>query len=190
MSAKPILLHFNKQQLDPLSTRSLNSILPAPSALTACVHSTHDPTGSSKETNIIPFPRFISFSLDHTAIWYFCLFIDCLHQKLFLQRRGYIFWHIHECMPSHFSPVRLFPTPWTVAHQAPLSVGFSRQEYWSGQPLPSPGDLPNPWIEPTSLMSPELTGSFPSTSATWEARDIHTYIFTTTSPESGEVPTA
>ena len=39
-------------------------------------------------------------------------------------------------------------TPWTVAHQAPLSVGFSRQEYWSGLPFPSPGDLPNPGIEP------------------------------------------
>ena len=41
-------------------------------------------------------------------------------------------------------------TPWTVAHQAPLSVGFSRQEYWSGLPFPSPGDLPNPGIKPGS----------------------------------------
>ena len=41
-------------------------------------------------------------------------------------------------------------TPWTVAHQAPLSMGFSRQEYWSGLPFPSPGDLPNPGIEPKS----------------------------------------
>ena len=48
---------------------------------------------------------------------------------------------------------RLFVTPWTVAHQAPLSIGFSRQEYWSGFPFPSPGDLPNPGIEP---MSPAL----------------------------------
>ena len=39
-------------------------------------------------------------------------------------------------------------TPWTVAHQAPLSMGFPRQEYWSGLPFPSPGDLPNPGIEP------------------------------------------
>ena len=45
------------------------------------------------------------------------------------------------------SRVRLFATPWTVAHQAPLSMGFSRQEYWSGLPFPSPGDLPNPGIE-------------------------------------------
>ena len=48
------------------------------------------------------------------------------------------------------SHVRLFETPWTVAHQAPPSMGFSRQEYWSGLPFPSPGDLPNPGIEPRS----------------------------------------
>ena len=47
--------------------------------------------------------------------------------------------------PSH---VQLFVTPWTVADQAPQSVEFSRQEYWSGLPFPSPGDLPNPGIEP------------------------------------------
>ena len=46
--------------------------------------------------------------------------------------------------------VQLFVTPWTVAHQAPLSTGFSGQEYWSGLPFPSPGDLPNPGIEPRS----------------------------------------
>ena len=48
------------------------------------------------------------------------------------------------------SRVRLFVTPWTVAHQAPPSMGFSREEYWSGLPFPSPGDLPNPGIEPRS----------------------------------------
>ena len=48
------------------------------------------------------------------------------------------------------SRVRLFATPWTVAYQAPLSMGFSRQEYWSGLPFPSPGDHPNPGIEPGS----------------------------------------
>ena len=46
--------------------------------------------------------------------------------------------------------VRLFATPWTVAHQAPLSMGFSGQEYWSGLPCPPPGDLPNPGIDPRS----------------------------------------
>ena len=49
------------------------------------------------------------------------------------------------------SRVRLFATPWTVAHQAPLSMGFSRQEYWSGLPFPSPGYLPDPGIQPRSL---------------------------------------
>ena len=49
------------------------------------------------------------------------------------------------------------PTPWTVAHQVPLSIGFSRQEYWSGLPFPSPGDLPEPGIEPAS---PALMGGF------------------------------
>ena len=48
------------------------------------------------------------------------------------------------------SRVPLFVTPWTVAYQAPLSMGFSRQEYWSGLPFPSSGDLPNPGIEPRS----------------------------------------
>ena len=48
------------------------------------------------------------------------------------------------------SCVQLFVTPWTVAYQAPLSIGFPRQEYWSGLPFPSPGDLPDPGIKPTS----------------------------------------
>ena len=51
-------------------------------------------------------------------------------------------------------------TPWTVAHQAPLSMEFSRQKYWSGLPFSPPGDLPNPGIEPTCLMSPALAGGF------------------------------
>ena len=50
-----------------------------------------------------------------------------------------------------------FATPWTVMHQAPLSMGFPRQEYWSGLPFPSPGDLPDPGIKPTS---PALAGGF------------------------------
>ena len=54
------------------------------------------------------------------------------------------------------SHVQLFATPWTVACQAPLSMGFSRQEYWNGLPVPSPGDLPNPGIELASLASPAL----------------------------------
>ena len=72
-------------------------------------------------------------------------------------------------MLSCFSHVWLFMTLWTVGHQAFLSVRFSRQEYWSGLPCPSPGDLPNTGIEPLSLTSPALAGKFFTTSATWEA---------------------
>ena len=70
---------------------------------------------------------------------------------------------------SFLSCVLLFVTLWTAAHQAPLSMGFSRQEYWSGLPCPPPGDLPNPGIEPVSLMSPALAGRFFTTSTTWDA---------------------
>ena len=57
-------------------------------------------------------------------------------------------------------------TLWTVAHQSPPSMGFSRQEYWSEEPCPPPGDPPNPGIEPASLMSPALAAGFFTTSAT------------------------
>ena len=67
------------------------------------------------------------------------------------------------------SYVRLFETPWTAAHQAPLSVEFSRQEYWSGLPFPTPGDLPDPENEPKSVVSPALAGRLFATTATWEA---------------------
>ena len=67
---------------------------------------------------------------------------------------------------SRFSHVWLFATPQTVACQAPLSMGFSRQEYWSGLPLPTPGDLPDAEIKPASLMSPALTDGFFTTRMT------------------------
>ena len=60
---------------------------------------------------------------------------------------------MHVCMLSHFSHVRLFVTPWTVAFKASLSMGFSRQENWSGLPCPLPGDLSYPGIKPLSLVS-------------------------------------
>ena len=68
------------------------------------------------------------------------------------------------------SHVPRFVTPGTVAHQAPLSMGFSRQEYWSRWPFPSPGDLLNPGIKPRSLESAALAGRFFITSTTWEAQ--------------------
>ena len=74
------------------------------------------------------------------------------------------------CMHAKsFSHVQHFVTSWIVAHQAPLSMGFSKQEYWSGLPFPSPVDLPDPGIEPASLMSPALASRFFTTSTTQEA---------------------
>ena len=61
-----------------------------------------------------------------------------------------------------------FVITWTVAHQAPLSMGFSRQEYWSGLPFPPPEDIPNSGMEPQSLVSPALAGGFFTTSTIWK----------------------
>ena len=96
-----------------------------------------------------------------------------------LQRRGKAWKHQFRghllvfracvCVLSHFSHVRLFTSPWTVALQALLSKGFSRQEYQSGLPCPPPGGLPNPGIELMSLVSLPLAGGFFTTHAIWEA---------------------
>ena len=72
------------------------------------------------------------------------------------------------------SPVQLFETLWTVDHQDPLSIGFSRQEYWSGLPFPTPEDLPDPRIRLMSRVS--CIGRFLYLRATWEATSIHYYI--------------
>ena len=69
---------------------------------------------------------------------------------------------INVCVLSHLCHDQLSVTPWTVTHQVPLSMGFSRQEYWSGLPCPSPGDLSDPGMEPALV-----TGFF-TASTTWE----------------------
>ena len=69
---------------------------------------------------------------------------------------------------SCFSHVRLFATLWTAARQAPLSMEFSRQEHCSGLPFPTPGDLPDPGMQPLSLMYRALADGFFTTSTTWE----------------------
>ena len=71
-----------------------------------------------------------------------------------------IYIYMYVCMLSRLSQVQLFATLWTIAHQAPLSMGFSRKEYWNKLPCPPPGDLPDPGIKPASLTSPALVGSF------------------------------
>ena len=94
----------------------------------------------------------------------------CIGRSLF---KYFLFcptFHLFSCKCYLLSHVRLFATPWTVAHQDPLSMGFSRQEYWSRFPCPPPGDLPDPGIKPTSLISPALAIELFTTSATWEAR--------------------
>ena len=72
------------------------------------------------------------------------------------------------CLCSKVSRVQFFATLWTVIHQAPLSMGFSRQEYWSGSPCPPPADLSDPGIKPAFLKSPALAGNFFTTSASLE----------------------
>ena len=71
----------------------------------------------------------------------------------------------------------MFVTPWTVARQAPLCMGFPGQEYWSGLSFPSPGNLPDPGIKPTFPESPALSGRFFTTNATREAlKSINTLL--------------
>ena len=72
-------------------------------------------------------------------------------------------------MLSYFSCVQLCATLWTAAHQAPLSMGLSWQEYWSGLPCPPPEHLPDLGTELTSLLSPALAAGFFTISTTWEA---------------------
>ena len=72
--------------------------------------------------------------------------------------------NVCTCMLRH---VRFFVTPWAIVHQAPHSTGFSRQEYWSGLPFHTPGDLPNSGSETVFLASPALAGKFLIISATY-----------------------
>ena len=103
------------------------------------------------------------------------IFVVCIYEVCISYNNFFLFWVINKqgfsnfnAVLSYFNRVRLC-NPRTVIHQAPLSMGFSRQEQWSGQPFPLPGDLPDPGIEPMSLMSPALAGGFFTTSATWKA---------------------
>ena len=80
----------------------------------------------------------------------FFLRICPFHLNFYLLWHKVIFKILLKVKVKLLSHVRLFATPWTVAYQAPPSLGFSRQEYWSGLPLPFPGDLSNPGIEPRS----------------------------------------
>ena len=91
------------------------------------------------------------------------------------QRTGLV-WLMHVCEVA--SVMSDSATLWTVAHQAPLSTGFSRQESWGGLPCPSPRDLPDPGTEPMSLMSPALAGRFFITKATCDSGPVNKFIST------------
>ena len=84
------------------------------------------------------------------------VFLDPLFPAKDVSFLGCTSWDVCVCA----QPLRLFATPWTVARQAPQSIGFSRQEYWSRFPLPTSGDLPYPGIKLVSLVSPALGGGF------------------------------
>ena len=83
---------------------------------------------------------------------------------------------VYLCECCHFSHIQLITTLWTVAHQAPLPMSFSRQKCWSGLPCPVSGDLPDPGIKPC-LNSPELACGFFTTNPTWEAAGRGTLLF-------------
>ena len=123
-------------------------------------------TSTSKHTwsdsLLIPGLKFREIFHDFPVTFSYCLRLIFRYKKV----------HACVCVLSRFSHVQVFATLWTIAHQAPLSMGFSRQEYWGGLPCPPPGDLPNPGIEPTSLMSPALAGGFFTASATWRAQTM------------------
>ena len=103
------------------------------------------------------------------------IFVVCIYEVCISYNNFFLFWVINKqgfsnfnAVLSYFNRVRLC-NPRTVIHQAPLSMGFSRQEQWSGLPCPPPGDLPNPGTDPASLTPPASADGFFSTSATWEA---------------------
>ena len=79
---------------------------------------------------------------------------------IFYATKLYFVYNVNFVAFQSRSHSQFFVTPWTVAHQVPLSIGFSKQEYWSELPFPPPGDLPNPGTEPASLASPALAGGF------------------------------
>ena len=106
---------------------------------------------------------YVSYYCYHQEIWYTRLKWGSLAMNTT---------HTHACMLHPFSCVQLFATLWTEACQAPLSMGFSRQEYWRGVSYPPPGDLSNPGIKPMSLTSPALVGRFLG-STTWEAHETY-----------------
>ena len=111
-----------------------------------------------------------------TVIYNAVLVSGVKHRDSVIHTHAYSFLNMyiytHTCVCSVASVVSDSVILWTVACQAPLSMGFSRQEYWSRWSCPPPRDLPDPGMEPASLMPPALAGRFFTTSATWEVPKI------------------
>ena len=107
-----------------------------------------------------------------SILWIFCVSLivpSCPHPSTFqsvLHLLSFFGGGLCCCSAQSLSHLQLFGTPWTVNHQAPLSMEFSRQGYWSRSPFPTPGGLPNPGVKPMSLVSPALAGRFFTTAPT------------------------
>ena len=102
-----------------------------------------------------------------------CCFFSCIQVSPETGKVVYYFYLYASAVLRCFSCVQVFVTLWTVACQALLSMGFSRQEYWSVLSCPPPGDLPDPEIKPRSLMSPALAGRFFTISITQVPSVMH-----------------
>ena len=118
------------------------------------------------ELPVMPFTSYILETLAEKLFWFFTSYLLLVHSgpsvtvlspNVAVPRKVLFFLACFLGMLSRFSRVPFFVTPWTAAHQAPLSMGFPRQEYWSGLQFPFGGDLPDPGIEPSS---PAMEGGF------------------------------
>ena len=124
--------------------------------------------------------RFLTLWINNFKHCYYVQLIwNCIFQFLTSTLFVLNFLHRHVHVLSHFIPIQHFATLWTLAHQAPLSMEFSRQAYWSGLPFPPPGDLPNLGTTPMSLESSALAGGFFTTEPPGKHSALYTsfYIF-------------
>ena len=157
----------------------------------ACTHThththSHPPLLSSPEPTSLEFPGYIAYRHDQEGSYFIQTLVD-----VFINKKGPILelltevswekvpWNPHPAWSGSMQNgmyvhaqslghVRLFVTPQTIGCQAPLSMGFPRQESWSGLPFPSPGDLPDPRIKPTSFAPPALAGTFFTNCTPWK----------------------
>ena len=137
-AACPPLLLLTKLQLYHLPPP-----LPPPVSNSSCLFIQCQPLFSSCCTVLLCFSRFCTVGLKMFSLFFCACFL-------------YIIYVLCCAVLSHFSCIRLFATPWTIARQAPLSMEFPGREYWSGLSCAPPGDLPNPGIESSSPVSPAL----------------------------------